>query len=78
VEIRRNIVEHVSTNHSYLDEGVRILELAHKAVGLYERQEMLEERRVLDSVFSNSTWKEGRLHAVYRKPLYVLAVTNVA
>ncbi len=65
-------------NHNYLDEGVRILELAQKAVGLYEKQEMLEKRRLLDFVFSNSTWKHGELIPKYRKPFDMLAVTNVA
>ena len=42
-------------------EGIPLLELAQKAVSLYEKQEMKEKRRILDFVFSNSSWKAGRL-----------------
>ena len=77
-EIRRKIGKHEIANHNYLDEGVRILELANKAVNLYEEQEMMEKRRLLDFVFLNSTWKNGYLSPTYRKPFDMLAVTNIA
>ena len=38
----------------------------------------MEKRRLLDFVFSNSTWKHGKLIPNYRKPFDILAVTNVA
>jgi hypothetical protein len=59
-----------------VEEGVRLLELAQKAVILYEKQDMLEKRRLLDFVCSNSTWKDGKLIPQYRKPFDLLAVTN--
>jgi hypothetical protein len=37
---------------------------------------MNEKRRILQFVFSNSTWKDGRLHPVYHQPFGLLAVTN--
>ena len=39
---------------------------------------MVEKRRLLNFVFSNSSWKDGRLSPVYRKPFDLLAVTNLA
>ena len=68
--------EHETADQLYLHEGIRILELARKAVSLYERQPFEEKRRLLRFVFSNSTWKDGQLHAEYRKPFDMLAVTN--
>ena len=44
-----------------MEEGIRILELSDRAWELYERQEMLEKRRLLDFVFSNSSWANGKL-----------------
>ncbi|MBM4300250.1 MAG: hypothetical protein FJ121_01785 [Deltaproteobacteria bacterium] len=72
------IEKHENANHIYLEEGGRILELAQHAVILYEKQDMLEKRRLLNFVFSNSSWKDGRLSPVYRKPFDLLAVTNLA
>jgi hypothetical protein len=39
---------------------------------------MHEKRCLLNFVFSNSSWKDGRLTPVYRKPFDLLAVTNLA
>jgi len=77
-DILRKIEKHQNANHAYLEEGGRILELAQHAVTLYEKQEMVEKRRLLNFVFSNSSWRDGRLTPVYRKPFDLLAVTNLA
>src|SRR5262249_49379732 len=53
----RQIEQHQHANQSYLDEGVHLLELAQKAVMLYEKQDMREKRRLLDFVCSNSQWR---------------------
>jgi hypothetical protein len=39
---------------------------------------MEEKRRLLNFVFSNSTWKDSKLIPAYRKPFYLLALTNAA
>ena len=77
-DILRKIEQHQRANQTYVDEGVRLLELAQRATTLYERQEMREKRRWLDFVFSNSIWQDGRLIPTYRKPFDMLAVTNEA
>jgi site-specific DNA recombinase len=77
-DILRKVEQHQHANQTYLDEGVRLLELAQRATNLYEKQEMREKRRLLDFVFSNSTWKDGCLIPTYRKPFDMLAVTNEA
>ena len=77
-EILRKIEKHQNANFSYLEEGVRLLELAQKASSLYEKQEMREKRRILDFLFSNCLWKNGALIPHYRKPFDLLALTNSA
>lgn len=77
-DLLRKIANHQSANRSYLDDGVRILELSQHAVTIYEKQEMREKRRLLDFVFSNSTWKDGTLTPNYRKPFDMIAVTNIS
>ncbi|MCE5200457.1 MAG: zinc ribbon domain-containing protein [Armatimonadota bacterium] len=67
-EIMRSIESHQKASESCVDEGIRILELSNRAWELYEKQEMLEKRRLLDFVFSNSTWANGKLTPKYRKP----------
>ena len=77
-EILRKIEKHEGANYTYLNEGVKLLELAQKAVFLYDKQNMLEKRRLLNFVLSNSSFKDGKINPIFRKPFDLLAVTNVA
>ena len=74
--ILRKIDSSQKANRSYIEEGIKILELSQRAAALYDKQEMHEKRRLLDFVFSNSTWKDGKLIPNYRKPFDLLAITN--
>ena len=76
--ILTKIEKHQNADQSYLDEGIRLLELAQRAAILYEKQDMKEKRRLLNFVCSNSIWKDGKLTPNYRKPFDLLAVTNAA
>ena len=67
-KISAEIATHRNANLSYIDSGVRILELAQRAEILYQTQPMQERRKLLRFVFQNSTWKHGHLSPVYRKP----------
>ena len=77
IEIRRSIELHEKANESYLYAGVRILELAKDAYRLYSEQDMGEKRCLLQIVFSNCTWADGKLTPTYRKPFDSLVITNV-
>jgi len=72
----RQIEKHRSADRSYLDKGVRILELAQSARRLFLEQEPQEKRRLLDFVVSNSTWRDGELTATLRHPFDLLAETT--
>jgi hypothetical protein len=72
----REISWHRSADQSYLEEGVRLLDLAHSAQRLFAKQEPIEKRRLLNFVLSNSTWKNGELTAMYRQPFDLLAETT--
>ena len=71
----RKIGTHQASNHSYLDAGIKLLELAQNADRLYSTQDLNEKRRILNLVLSNSSWSDGALVANYRKPFDLLAVT---
>ncbi len=71
--VQRKIENHKNANRSYIDEGIRILELSNRAWELYEKQEMAEKRRLLDFVFSNSTWAGGKLSPNYKKPFDLIS-----
>jgi site-specific DNA recombinase len=70
------IERHRAADQSYLEEGVRLLELARNAQGLFENQEPREKRRLLNFVVSNCTWKHGGLVANWRHPFDLLAKTT--
>jgi len=67
-QILKDIEMHQKASNACAQEGIRILELANRAWELYEEQEMAEKRRLLDFVFSNSSWMGGKLTPKYRKP----------
>jgi site-specific DNA recombinase len=69
----RLIEDHQGANRSYLDEGVRLLELAHSAHRLFQKQEPREKRRLLDFVLSNCAWSNGKLTVTYRQPFDLIA-----
>ncbi len=72
------IGEHQDANQTYLDEGIRLLELAQKAGRLFRQQSSAEKRRLLGFVLSNCTWKDGQLTAEYRQPFDLLAKNVIA
>ncbi|MBP6965129.1 MAG: recombinase family protein [Armatimonadetes bacterium] len=75
-DIMRHIETHQRANRAYLDKGVTILELADGAAALFERQESGDKRKILDTVFSNSIWKDGMLLPSYRKPFDLIVETQ--
>jgi DNA invertase Pin-like site-specific DNA recombinase len=69
----RGIDEHQAANRSYLDEGVQLLELAGRAYELFRQQEPREQRRLLDFLLSNCTWKDNQLAVTFRQPFDMIA-----
>jgi site-specific DNA recombinase len=72
------IEQHQSADQSYLEEGVRILELARNSRRLFEKQEPREKRRLLNFVVSDCTWQDWKLAPALRQPFDLLAQTTAA
>ncbi len=70
--ILSSIEEHQQANQTYLDDGVRILELAGRAHDLFLRLDPKEKRRLLSLLVANSTWQEGRLSVAFRAPFDII------
>jgi hypothetical protein len=64
---------HEAADRSYMAEGLALLELAGRAVDLYERQPPAERRKLLNFVLSNSTWRDRDLEVAWRQPFDLLA-----
>jgi site-specific DNA recombinase len=75
---QRDIERHQTADQSYLEEGVRLLELARNAQQLFEIQEARQKRRLLNFVVSNCSWKGGKLIVALRQPFDLLAKTTNA
>lgn len=71
-----SIEEHQAANQTYLEEGIRLLELAQRAHSLFQKQEPREKRRLLNFLLSNCSWKGGELTAVFRQPFDMLINAN--
>ena len=76
--ILRSIEEHQAANQTYLEEGIRILELSRRAYELFVKQEPREKRRLLNFLLSNCSWKNGELTAIYRQPFNMIAEMNLS
>ena len=76
-EISSKLERHQGADRSYLDEGVKVLELAQRAVILYEKQPDQEKRRILNFLCSNSIWKDGAIIPNYRQPFDILVEKNI-
>jgi site-specific DNA recombinase len=77
-KIAREITRHQAADRSYLEEGVRLIELGQGAQRLFAKQEPAEQRRLLNFVLSNSTWKDGELTATFRQPFDLIAEVTAA
>ena len=62
----------------YIEDGVKLLDLAQRAPVLFERQPPAEKRRLLNFLLSNCSWKDGTLRAEFRQPFDMLAVAAQA
>jgi site-specific DNA recombinase len=67
------INQYKGANRFYLDEGVKILELANKAYLLYKKQDAYQKARLLKTVQSNCLWDGVSTRPEYRKPFDILA-----
>jgi site-specific DNA recombinase len=67
------IIRHREADRSYIDEGVRLIDLAKSASRLFRKQQPSEQRRLLNFVLSNSTWQNGELHPTFRQRFDLIA-----
>jgi site-specific DNA recombinase len=72
------IENHQAADQTYLEEGIRLLELGRRAHELFQKQEPREKRRLLDFVLSNCTWKDGALQATFRQPFDLIIASTKA
>jgi len=75
--ILREVEGYQAANESYMDAGIRILELSRNMHRLFAKQSADEKRRLLDFVVSNCSWKGGKLTPEFRQPFDMLAVASV-
>lgn len=62
------IERHQSADSSYLEEGVKVFELVQNAAASYGKQDVFEQRKILNYVVSNASWKHGELTVNFKKP----------
>jgi site-specific DNA recombinase len=65
--VTHDLRAHRAANRSYIENSIKLLDLARQAYSLFESQPATEKRKLLDFVVSNCRWKDGHL-ATYRKP----------
>jgi site-specific DNA recombinase len=71
----RGIERHQAAEEGYMQEGIRLLELAGGAQKFFKQQSAAEKRELLGFVLSNSVWKNGTLTGTFRKPFDLIVET---
>jgi len=71
--IRARQDRYTDASRDYLEDGVRILELAKDAYRLYVTQEPDEQRKLLDLLLSNSTLQGGKVQVELAEVFQILA-----
>ncbi len=72
----RDIERHQGADQSYLEDGMRLFELARNAQRLFAKQDAREKRRLLKFLVSNCSWRDGELTAALRQPFDLIAETT--
>ena len=67
-EIRTQLGRHQQANQGYMEEGIKILELAQRLVPLYVAASSEEKQEILKFLLWNCTLKDATPTPVYRKP----------
>ncbi len=72
-KLLETIRSHQNANYVYIDEGIKLLELAQSAHNLFIRQTPAEKRRLLDYIISNSVWDGKSLAVEFKQPFDIIA-----
>src|ERR1700683_2992271 len=67
-EIRRDIERHKTATESFMEVGVKLIELSQRLHSMFVKQPAHEKRRLLDFVLSNSSWKAANPLTCLRLP----------
>ena len=76
-EVHAQIQKHQQANHVYINEGVRLLELAQNACNLFIKQNTGEKRKLLNFVISNSVWDGKNLTAKFKQPFDIIVESKM-
>jgi site-specific DNA recombinase len=70
--LQREIDRHEPGEHSSMDDGVQIPELARNAQRLFKGQEPRNKRRLLNLLLSNCSLENGEVSVTFRQPFDLL------
>jgi site-specific DNA recombinase len=72
-QVEESLRQHQKGKLDYVENGIKILELARDAHSRYLKESDLEKRRILNFTLSNSTLKAGKLSYTYTLPFEMIA-----
>jgi len=64
-----------NADDAYMNEGINILNLAKNAYSLFQDQPPQAQSMMLNLLYSNCSWKHGKLSTKFRQPFDLLAET---
>ena len=66
--ILEKIHQHQTESQSFIEEGIKLLELASNAYSMFVKQPAREKRRLLNFMLSNSVWDGKELVVEFKQP----------
>ncbi len=76
VKLLRLMEGHQVANQGYLEAGIQILGLAHRAGEHFRKREGSSRRELLNLLVSNCSWRDGELQTTFRQPFDLIAAMN--
>jgi len=71
-QVRNRIEKHESANHTYIDQGIRLLELARNGVEFYRTHDQEERAILLRFILQGSTLQDGKVIPTFNPPFDII------
>ncbi len=70
------IDEHENANQNYLEQGVQLLDFAHRSWREFESAPSAHRQKLLNFLLLNSSWRDGKLTATFAQPFEIIGVAR--
>jgi hypothetical protein len=70
--LQRHISEHQSTDENYLEQGIRLIEIACNAYAFYQSKDQPIRAELIRFIVPNSNLRDGKVEPVFKPPFDII------